>query len=336
MTKCIAPEESGWAFCPNLPAAALFTALYGCCFFLHLYLTWRTKKKFCWVVTMGCAWLTVGFGLRAKAAHHISGIGDFIPQSIIIFLGPLWLNGFIYMVMGRMVHMLLTRDRIYNISARRITLIFVILDIVAFFVQASSSGPMASDDPDTADLGVYIMMAGVAIQQAFISFFVVLAVRFHYKLITGTRDSQRYSMNENLVRGAESDSATVKPVIYTVPWRRLLYALYLTLGLITIRNIFRLIEFSDGVHGYIAVHEAFFYSLDALPIFAGLTVMAVVHPSCVLHGPGSEFPPKEKKDKKNRRRRRRRSRDKERVDSEVEEAVESRRDGVHEPPASQV
>lgn len=105
---------------------------------------------------MGAAWLTVGFALRTKAAHHISGIGDFIPQSIIIFLGPLWLNGFVYMVLGRMVHMLLERDRVYNIGARRLTLIFVILDIVAFFVQASSSGPTSDDDPDKAQTGVYI------------------------------------------------------------------------------------------------------------------------------------------------------------------------------------
>ena len=105
---------------------------------------------------MGAAWLAVGFALRTKAAHRISGIGDFIPQSIIIFLGPLWLNGFVYMVLGRMVHMLLERDRVYNISARRLTLIFVILDIVAFFVQASSSGPMSDANPDTAQTGVYI------------------------------------------------------------------------------------------------------------------------------------------------------------------------------------
>ncbi|KAL4877379.1 RTA1 like protein-domain-containing protein [Aspergillus karnatakaensis] len=319
MPECIAPEESGWTFCPNLPAAALFTSVYGCCFFLHLYLTWKTQKKFCWVITIGSAWLTIGFGLRAKAAHHISGIGDFIPQSIIIFLGPLWLNGFVYMVMARMVHMLLTSQRVYKISARRISLIFVTLDVVAFFVQASSSGPMASKEKETADMGVYIMMAGVAIQQSFITFFIVLSARFHYKLLLGTRGTNRYSLDEHLVAGTPhtptepnnrdgNGNAIVKPIIHTLPWKRLLYALYLTLVLITIRNIFRLIEFSDGVHGYIAVHEAFFYSLDALPIFAGLIVMAVVHPSVVLKGSESEFPKREKKGKEGGRRRRHRSR----------------------------
>jgi hypothetical protein len=159
-------------------------------------------------------------------------------------------------------------------------------------------------------------MAGVAIQQAFITFFIVLATRFHYKLIVGTR--YRHTV-------ATDRHTAVRPVIYTVPWRRLLYALYITLVLITIRNIFRLIEFSDGVHGYIAVHEAFFYSLDALPIFCGLVVLAVVHPSCVLQGPDSEFPPREKKkDKKERKRRRRRSHGKER-EEEAEELAEGRR-----------
>ncbi|KAL4928061.1 RTA1 domain-containing protein [Aspergillus undulatus] len=326
MAKCNPPEESGWAFCPNLPAAALFTALYGFCFFLHLYLAIRTRKKFCWVIIVGSAWLSVGFGLRSKAAHRISGIGDFIPQSIIIFLGPLWLNAFVYMVLGRMVHMLLKRDRLYNISARRLTIIFVILDIIAFFVQASSSGPMSSGNRDTAQTGVYIMMAGVAIQQSFISFFIVLAIRFHYKLVAGTRTPQQHQAD---------DHTTVKPVIHTVPWRRLLYALYLTLVLITIRNIFRLIEFSDGVEGHIAVHEAFFYSLDALPIFAGLLVLAVVHPSCVLQGPDNEFPPRVKKGEKERKKRRR-SRGKDGGYSETEEGPEARRAGANEAPFSEV
>ncbi|KAL2822410.1 RTA1 like protein-domain-containing protein [Aspergillus granulosus] len=325
MAKCVPPEESGWTFCPNLPAAVLFTVLYGLCVFIHLFLAIKTRKKFCWVIIMGSAWLTVGFALRAKAADHINGIGDFIPQSIIIFLGPLWLNGFVYMVMGRMVHMLLKRDQLYRISARRLTLIFVILDIIAFFVQASSSGPMSEDDPDVAQTGSNIMMAGVGIQQAFITFFVVLAARFHYKLILGARYIPSYSLERNnLVDNHErDDNAIVKPAFYTVPWHRLLYALYVTLGLITIRNIFRLIEFSDGVHGHIATHEAFFYSLDALPIFTGLIVLAVVHPSCVLDGPDSEFPPREKKKKKSKerkhRRRRSRSRAKENGDSEIED-----------------
>ncbi|KAJ0417968.1 RTA1 like protein-domain-containing protein [Aspergillus carlsbadensis] len=323
MAKCIPPEESGWTFCPNLPAAILFTVLYGLCIFIHLFLAIKTRKTFCWVIIMGSAWLTVGFALRAKAADHISGLGDFIPQSIIIFLGPLWLNGFVYMVMGRMVHMLLKRDQLYRISARKLTLIFVILDIIAFFVQASSSGPMSDDNPDTAEMGSYIMMAGVGIQQAFITFFAILAARFHYKLLLGARYTLSYPLEHNHLR---DDNAIVKPAFYSVPWRRLLYALYITLILITIRNIFRLIEFSDGVHGYIATHEAFFYSLDALPIFAGLIMLAVVHPASVLQGPDSEFPPREKKSKKgkegNGRRRRRRSRGKG-VESEGEEHREA-------------
>lgn len=44
MAICVAPEDSGWTFCPNLAAAALFTVLYGLTFLLHLYLSFRTRK----------------------------------------------------------------------------------------------------------------------------------------------------------------------------------------------------------------------------------------------------------------------------------------------------
>ncbi|KAF7334420.1 RTA1-domain-containing protein [Mycena venus] len=62
-------------------------------------------------------------------------------------------------------------------------------------------------------------------------------------------------------------------------WKRPLYVMYASIGLITLRIVFRLIEFSSGFYSPITMHEAPFYTLEALP-----------H---VLVGPESEFPKKE-------------------------------------------
>ncbi|THC93161.1 hypothetical protein EYZ11_007370 [Aspergillus tanneri] len=242
------------------------------------------------------------------AGRRIRGLADFIPQQLLIILAPLWINGFVYMVVGRMVYMLLTRRRVLNIHARRLTFLFVIFDIIAFLVQASSGSLMSSDNPKTANIGIKILMAGIGLQQFFITMFIVLTGRFQYKLNVAATQGGDYVEQEHVRRDPESHADDyVSQAIHTVPWRRLLYSLYAVLIFITIRNVFRLVEFSDGINGPTATHEAYFYCLEALPILAAVTILAVIHPSCVLRGPDSEFPPKEKKSKKSKQKKRRSS-----------------------------
>lgn len=88
-------------------------------------------------------------------------------------------------------------------------------------------------------------------------------------------------------------------------WARLLYVLFACLALITIRIIFRLIEFAKGLepsHNAIPYHEAYFLVLDALPMLIAALLLIAVHPGRVLQGEGSEFPKgpsrKEKKEAK--------------------------------------
>ncbi len=69
----------------------------------------------------------------------------------------------------------------------------------------------------------------------------------------------------------------------------LLYVLYLVLGLIIFRNIYRLIEFSLGVESSITTHEWYAYVFDAVPMLFALLVFNVYHPGRVLRGPRSDF-----------------------------------------------
>ena len=118
-------------------------------------------------------------------------------------------------------------------------------------------------------------MAGVGVQECFIVLFTILAIRFQRK------------MNQiELVR------------LSPYPWKRLLYVLYAALTLITVRIIFRLVEYTDGDESHVAVHEAYFYCLEALPMIVSLVIFNVVHPALVLVGPESEFPKRVKKPRK--------------------------------------
>ncbi|OXV11194.1 hypothetical protein Egran_01046 [Elaphomyces granulatus] len=147
-------KDVGWNFCPSLEAPILFAVLYGLTFVAHCVQAFRSKKIFCWVIIMASSWLTSGYAVRAYSAKQIRGLGNYIPQQLLIVLAPLWINAFVYMVVGRMIYFLLPQKRIFGIKARRLTLLFVMLDIIAFIVQGSASSLMTSDNPNTAKIGI--------------------------------------------------------------------------------------------------------------------------------------------------------------------------------------
>ena len=156
-------------------------------------------------------------------------------------------------------------------------------------IQAAGAS-IASGGPGTSQSslnnGLHIYMAGIGMQQAFIVAFLALAIRFHYKVLRTPNSSP-------------------------TNWKALLYAVYTVLTLITvsllppkpmnvmysisdrsftqIRIIFRMCEYSSGVHGKLLSHEVYPFVLDALPMIVALVIFNVVHPGKTLVGPDSEF-----------------------------------------------
>lgn len=55
------------------------------------------------------------------------------------------------------------------------------------------------------------------------------------------------------------------------------------------RTIYRMVEFSQPLDGSINHSEAYFYALEALPIFISVVLFNVWHPGKVLVGPRSDF-----------------------------------------------
>jgi hypothetical protein len=107
-------------------------------------------------------------------------------------------------------------------------------------------------------------MGGIGLQQCFVCLFFALAIKFHLEV-------------------------REKSIPNSTSWRPLLYTLYLTLAMITIRIIFRLVEFSTGLYGPIPTHEAYFYVLEAIPMMIAIGALVLVHPGRFLVGQNSEF-----------------------------------------------
>lgn len=204
---------------------------------------------------------------------------------ILILVAPLWTNAFVYMVVGRMVWTFLPNHKLGGIKAWRFGMGFVILDILyvfplfsgnerpanklsAFLVQAFGASKASGNNISIATImqGLHIYMIGVGVQQFFIILFSVLLVRLHMRL-----------------RNEAPSSEVVKAL-------RLLYVVYAALLMITIRIIFRLIEYSSGINSSIPNHEAFMFIFESIPMLVAIVLFNFVHPGAVMAGKESDIP----------------------------------------------
>jgi hypothetical protein len=124
------------------------------------------------------------------------------------------------MTLGRMIHFFLPDQKLAGISARRFGVLFVCLDIFAFLVQAAGAlMSSAQEDGSLVMTGLHIYMGGIGLQEFFILCFTALAIDLHRRLIRMENSHADY--NGKLNQGPFS-------------WRWLFYALYFTLGMITV------------------------------------------------------------------------------------------------------
>ncbi|MCJ1286200.1 hypothetical protein MMC26_005545 [Xylographa opegraphella] len=282
--QTITPDANGYVppgscnalykFYPSFATAVIFSILFGAVTLLHIGQAAAHKKPFCWVIIMGGLWETGSFITRTLSTRAQQETGLALTSELLVLLAPLWINAFDYMVLGRMIHFFLPTHSLLGIGASTLALYFVCLDIVSFVIQLVGGAIGGTGAPPEQILkGVHIYMGGIGLQEFSIMVFLALAIKFHMRM-----------------RGMEGRGELVGTK--KGRWRWLLFTLYPSLALISLRSFFRLIEFSAGTSSSnpLPYHEIYFYAFDAVPMLLALVTMNVVHPGRVLVGPGSELP----------------------------------------------
>ncbi|KAH7410839.1 RTA1 like protein-domain-containing protein [Cadophora sp. MPI-SDFR-AT-0126] len=286
--------DSNYMYYPSFAAAIVFSVAFGICLFIHIFQAFHySKKKLCWVLVMGVAWEFASFSLRSAGTRNQQSVPLAFASQILVLLAPMWINAFVYMVLGRMIYFFTPSQQVFRIKGIKIAKIFVWLDILSFLTQVGGGvmiQPSASYKSQM--LGIHIYMGGIGFQELCILLFTAIAIRFAIIM----RQHER-------THGITSSTQILDGKPHN--WRTLLYVLFAALVLITIRIIFRMVEFASGLDADknpIPYHEAYFMALDALPMLIAGILFNVVHPGRVLRGEGSEFPKgpsrKEKKEAK--------------------------------------
>ncbi|KAH9209840.1 RTA1 like protein-domain-containing protein, partial [Leptodontidium sp. 2 PMI_412] len=212
-------------YMPSVPLAIVTTSVFA---LLTLWHGWRLIKArtwFCLPVFIGGLFEVVGFAFRAVGHYNPYTLVPYIIQALTILLAPIFFAASVYMILGRLIRA--TGSEEYSIiRVTRVTKIFVGGDVFCFLLQMVGAAFLASaKSKKSNDVGKMIILIGLIVQIVIFSFFLVVSMIFHRRLLHKPTDLSRSTK---------------------LNWKRFLFELYTVSGLITLRNLFRVIEYAQG------------------------------------------------------------------------------------------
>ncbi|KAH9891035.1 RTA1-like protein [Cubamyces lactineus] len=237
----------------------LFVAL------LQTFMLWRQGGLCMLAMVIGEYTWSVGFGTRFGLHTQPDSQGIYIAYYLFIVLSPCAFIASEYMLLGRLARYLKSHRHLL-IPPQRITIVFVVSDITTFLIQAAGALLSISKNQKLSKTGEHIFLAGLVLQLVSFALFIILALRFLYRI------------------------KTMDPHVWTVdaaqPWHRdwrTLGAVLIVSSIgILVRCVYRVIELSQGYRGHLATTEAFFYALDSLPLFIAVAVYTPFWPGRMI------------------------------------------------------
>ncbi|ORY16134.1 RTA1 like protein-domain-containing protein [Clohesyomyces aquaticus] len=213
--------------------------------FTHSFRFWKTKTWFCIPFVVGGIFELIGYASRIYGHYNPNTRGPFLIQIMLILLAPILFTASVYMFLSRIIT---ATDCASSsiIQPRSLTTIFVGSDIFCFLVQLVGAGVLANATTKSkSNLGNGIIFVGLGAQIIIFGLFIVVALVFHVR-----------------VRGLQAQ----RMVLRNWTWERYLITLYAASGIITVRNVFRVVEYAMGDGDYLLNTEWPMYVFDAVPM----------------------------------------------------------------------
>ncbi|KAI0762726.1 RTA-like protein [Fomes fomentarius] len=207
----------------------------------------------------------VGFGIRFGLHSDPDNQGIYIAYYLFIVLSPCAFIASEYMLMGRLARYIDSNAHLL-IPPKRITVVFVASDITTFLIQATGAGIAITKDPILSKKGERIFLTGLALQLVSFFLFVLVVVRFLYRV--KTMEPKTWVKDAN--KRWHSD------------WRFLSGVLLVSSAGVLVRCVYRVVELSQGFHGTLTTTEVYFYVLDSLPLFIAVAVYTPFWPARML------------------------------------------------------
>ncbi|RDL42502.1 uncharacterized protein BP5553_02481 [Venustampulla echinocandica] len=246
-------DHNLYGYDPSKTAAYAFVALFVVSGFLHLIFIFTLRAAFFIPLILGSAMEAGGYYCRAWSTANTHNILPFVIQGLLILAAPPLLAATIYMTFGRIVRNL--KGEVYSlISPKWLTAIFVLADVICLATQLAGSVLRASDDAATNKRGSGIVLGGLILQVVIFCLFAILASNFH-------------------IRFGRIENGHI-----ALPWVKHMVVLYTMSLVFIIRNLVRILEFTQGDDGYLVTHESMLYVFDGAFMLFVVVLLLFVHP----------------------------------------------------------
>jgi len=233
---------ANWSYDVSAELAILFAALYGVSLCAHIAQAARARKfraPWPWPLLMGCAVQAAAFSARAAGALDQQNQGLAATAQALGLAAPACLGALPPALLGAMVRAFVPDGRILRIRGPTVALAFACLAVEVFVLEGAGSLLLV---PGGRESGARVVLVGLACQQAYLVVFLVYVVRFHS--VTARLKREKY------------------PLPMFRPWPTTLATLYASLAFMSMRNIFRLVQFGWGLDAKsnpLDVREWYFY-----------------------------------------------------------------------------
>ncbi|KAJ4287529.1 hypothetical protein N0V90_012232 [Kalmusia sp. IMI 367209] len=252
-----------WYYAPNKAAPIVFIVLFFISGVVH---AWQTIKHKSWRTTILLPWaaalMIAGFAIREMGAHHTDNLTYLIASTVLIMSGPPVYALINYFILSRILYYI---PYLAPMHPGRVATTFVGLDAVCEILIGQGAWRMANSSMTVKQrqLGAHLVTASLSLQVALFGSFGLLAAQFH--------------LRANKARLLSKDLRIV------------LYVLYISATIVTIRCIYRLVEYIQGWDSTIYKNEVFFWIFESVIMLLNTVLLNFFHPGKRLPRSNSVF-----------------------------------------------
>ncbi|KAL1708577.1 RTA1 like protein-domain-containing protein [Schizophyllum commune] len=262
-----AAPGSLWCYAPNKGAPIAFAILYLLSGIVHVY---QSLHYHSWKVTGLLPWaaalFVAGFITREVGAYHYTSEGLYISSTRLLLIAPAVYEGANYFVLGRLLYYVPHHAPLH--PGRVVTTFFGIDVLVGVLTGVAGSYIADPGLPRSKQhLGRDLLRAAMLLQLATMTLFVGITIRFHVRC-------RRAGVLKRKLRN-------------------LILVVYGSCAIITVRTVYRTVEYFEGAipaaagnggseRSPIVCNEWFFWVFEATLMFLNSTFLNVFHPARFL------------------------------------------------------
>jgi hypothetical protein len=170
-------ENGELHYIPTLAGNAIYLSIFVLALLAQLLLGIRYRTLgFMSAMLGGCLLEIVGYTGRLLLIHNIFEQNNFIIYLIGVTLGPAFFSAALYLSLSRITAVY--GNGLTWFKPRTMTIVFISGDLLSLILQ-SAGGALAAtaDDDDNSDMGVNILIGGLATQVAVTTFFLICCLQ---------------------------------------------------------------------------------------------------------------------------------------------------------------